>query len=47
MHELAMDLNAVRRHAVESGGNDIRPEVGQPPIFRSDGELARSTRQSL
>jgi twitching motility protein PilT len=40
MHELSMDLNAVLKHAVESGASDIHLKVGQPPVFRSDGQLA-------
>ena len=35
-----MDLNAVLRHAVESGASDIHFKVGQPPVLRFDGELA-------
>ena len=35
-----MDLNAVLRHAVESGASDVHLKVGQPPILRFDGELA-------
>ena len=40
MHELSMDLNAVLRHAVEAGASDVHLKVGQPPVLRSDGELA-------
>ena len=40
MHELSMDLSAVLRHAVEAGASDVHLKVGQPPVFRSDGELA-------
>jgi twitching motility protein PilT len=40
MHELSMDLNAVLRHAVESGASDVHFKVGQPPVLRFDGELA-------
>ena len=40
MHELTMDLSAVLRHAVEAGASDVHLKVGQPPLFRSDGELA-------
>src|SRR3990170_289274 len=43
MHELSMDLNAVLRHAVESGASDVHFKVGQPPVLRFDGELAPST----
>jgi twitching motility protein PilT len=43
MHELSMDLNAVLRHAVESGASDVHFKVGQPPVLRSDGELAPAT----
>ena len=42
MHGLSMDLNAVLRHAVESGASDIHFKVGQPPVFRFDGDLASS-----
>jgi len=35
-----MELNAVLRHAVESGASDVHLKVGQPPVFRSDGQLA-------
>jgi twitching motility protein PilT len=35
-----MDLNAVLRHAVESGASDVHFKVGQPPVLRLDGELA-------
>ena len=35
-----MDLNAVLRHAVEAGASDVHLKVGQPPVLRSDGELA-------
>jgi twitching motility protein PilT len=38
-----MDLNAVLRHAVESGASDVHFKVGQPPVLRFDGELAPST----
>jgi twitching motility protein PilT len=40
MHELSMDLDAVLKHAVESGASDVHLKVGQPPVFRSDGQLA-------
>src|SRR6476619_3033186 len=40
MHELSMDLSAVLRHAVETGASDVHLKVGQPPVLRSDGELA-------
>jgi twitching motility protein PilT len=40
MHELSMDLSAVLRHAVEAGASDVHLKVGQPPVLRSDGELA-------
>ena len=43
MDELAMDLNAVLRHAVESGASDVHFKVGQPPVLRFDGELAPVT----
>ena len=35
-----MDLSAVLRHAVEAGASDVHLKVGQPPVLRSDGELA-------
>jgi twitching motility protein PilT len=35
-----MDLDAVLRHAVESGASDIHFKVDQPPVLRFDGELA-------
>jgi twitching motility protein PilT len=35
-----MDLDAVLRHAVESGASDVHFKVGQPPVLRFDGELA-------
>jgi twitching motility protein PilT len=34
-----MDLNALLRHAVESGASDVHLKVGQPPVLRIDGEL--------
>ncbi|MEP7224350.1 MAG: type IV pili twitching motility protein PilT, partial [Actinomycetota bacterium] len=37
-----MDLNAVLRHAVESGASDVHLKIGQPPVLRLDGELAPS-----
>jgi twitching motility protein PilT len=40
MHELSMDLSAVLRHAVSAGASDVHLKVGQPPVFRSDGQLA-------
>ena len=40
---LSMDLNAVLRHAVETGASDVHFKVGQPPVFRFDGELAPSS----
>ena len=43
MHELSMDLTAVLRHAVAAGASDVHLKVGQPPVLRSDGELAAST----
>jgi len=43
MHELSMDLTAVLRHAVAAGASDVHFKVGQPPVLRSDGELAVST----
>ena len=38
-----MDLTAVLRHAVAAGASDVHFKVGQPPVLRSDGELAPST----
>ena len=38
-----MDLTAVLRHAVAAGASDVHFKVGQPPVLRSDGELAVST----
>lgn len=35
-----MDLNAVLRHAVETGASDVHLKVGQALVFRTDGELA-------
>ncbi|MGH3135936.1 MAG: type IV pilus twitching motility protein PilT [Gaiellaceae bacterium] len=43
MHELSMDLNAVLRHAAGTGASDIHFKLGQPPVLRSDGELAPCT----
>ena len=43
MHERSMDLTAVLRHAVAAGASDVHFKVGQPPVLRSDGELAVST----
>jgi twitching motility protein PilT len=40
MHELSMDLNVVLRDAVALGASDVHFKVGQPPVFRFDGELA-------
>lgn len=34
-----MDLNAVLRHAVETGASDVHLKVGQALVFRTDGEL--------
>ena len=34
-----MDLNAVLGHAVRAGASDVHLKVGQPPVFRTDGEL--------
>ena len=38
-----MDLNAVLRHAVESGASDVHLKLGQPPVLRHDGELEPSS----
>ena len=35
-----MDLSAVLRHAVAARASDVHLKVGQPPVLRSDGELA-------
>jgi twitching motility protein PilT len=35
-----MDLNAILRIAVELGASDIHLKVGQPPMLRTDGEIA-------
>jgi twitching motility protein PilT len=43
MHDLSMDLNAVLRHAVDSGASDVHFKIGQPPVLRFDGELAPTT----
>jgi twitching motility protein PilT len=43
MHDMSMDLNAVLRHAVDSGASDVHFKVGQPPVLRFDGELAPTT----
>jgi len=40
---VSIDLNAVLRNAVESGASDVHLKVGQPPVFRSDGQLAPAT----
>jgi twitching motility protein PilT len=40
MHELSMDLTAVLRRAVSAGASDVHLKVGQPPVLRTDGELA-------
>jgi twitching motility protein PilT len=36
---MSVDLNAVLRSAVEAGASDVHFKVGQPPVFRVDGEL--------
>src|SRR5688572_20725282 len=38
-----MDLTAVLQRAVESGASDIHCKIGQPPVFRHDGELVPSS----
>jgi twitching motility protein PilT len=38
-----MDLNAVLRHAVETGASDVHFKIGQPPVLRFDGQLAPAT----
>ena len=43
MHELSMDLTAVLRQAVAAGASDVHFKIGQPPVLRSDGELAPAT----
>jgi twitching motility protein PilT len=42
MHVGSMDLTTVLQLAVESGASDVHFKVGQPPVFRVDGELAAS-----
>ena len=37
-----MDVNAALRRAVALGASDVHLEVGQPPVFRLDGELETS-----
>jgi twitching motility protein PilT len=37
---MSMELNAVLRFASETGASDVHFKVGQPPVLRSDGELA-------
>ena len=37
-----MDLNGLLRTTVEIGASDLHLKVGQPPIVRTDGSLARS-----
>jgi twitching motility protein PilT len=39
MDTSSMDLNAVLRRAVEAGASDVHFKVGQPPVFRVDGDL--------
>jgi twitching motility protein PilT len=39
MVELIMDLHAVLSRAVAAGASDVHFKVGQPPFFRTDGEL--------
>ena len=34
-----MDLNAVLGHAVRAVASAVHLKVGQPPVFRTDGEL--------
>ena len=43
MHELPMDLSAVLRQAVTAGASDVHLKLGQPPVLRTDGELATAT----
>ena len=38
-----MDLTAVLRRAVAAGASDVHFKIGQPPVLRSDGELAPAT----
>jgi twitching motility protein PilT len=42
MHGLSMDLNDVLRHAVAAGASDVHLKLGQPPVFRTDGELTKA-----
>src|SRR2546423_8689185 len=36
-----MELNSLLRHAVELGASDVHLKIGQPPVVRCDGVLAR------
>ena len=36
-----MDLNALLRRALELGASDVHLKLGQPPVIRRDGTLAR------
>jgi twitching motility protein PilT len=38
-----IELNAVLRHAVDTGASDVHFKVGQPPVVRTDGELTAAT----
>jgi twitching motility protein PilT len=38
-----IELNAVLRHAVDTGASDVHFKVGQPPVFRTDGALTAAT----
>jgi len=35
-----MDLNDVLQHALAAVASDVHLKLGQPPVFRTDGELA-------
>jgi twitching motility protein PilT len=43
MQIASMDLTALLQRAVEGGASDIHCKIGQPPVFRYDGELAPSS----
>jgi twitching motility protein PilT len=40
MLAMAMDLDAVLRHAVEAGASDVHFKLGQSPVLRTNGALA-------
>jgi twitching motility protein PilT len=43
MLAMAMELNAVLRHAVDAGASDVHFKLGQPPVLRTNGALAAAT----